>query len=179
MMPMPRKADPIKNCAFCGKALHRKQINGRLEDRAVFLKRKYCDRTCMAHAFLQQDATLAALRQRAREFRGNQCEACGAQEGLQIHHKDSNPANNQSGNLMTLCGSCHMKWHWTHGKQPWKKQAACKICGMPARRLGMCQKHYQRYRKYGDPCLTKKKHGSGYELVRETPGVLNGQEPHE
>lgn len=178
-MPMPKKDDPTKNCAFCGKELERKRIGGRLEDRTVFLKRKYCDRTCMAQGFLQQDVTLGALRKRAEEFRADRCEMCGSQESLSVHHKDGNPANNQSENLMTLCGSCHMKWHWTHGKRPWKKQGICKICDSPARKLGMCQKHYQRYRKYGNPCLTKKGHGSGYILLREAPGVLNGPECRE
>lgn len=175
-MPMPRKNDPEKKCAFCGKQLERKRINGRLEDRAVFLKRKYCNRTCMAQAMIQEEATLAALRKRAEQFRGDQCEMCGARESLAVHHLDQNPANNEPKNLMTLCGSCHTKWHWQHGKTPWKTRGTCKVCGMPAGKLGMCQKHYQHYRKYGDPCLTKKRRGSGYELVREAPGVPNGPE---
>lgn len=176
-MPMPRKQDPERVCGYCGKVLERKSINGRLEDRAVFLKRKYCNRTCMAQAYIQEEVTLAALRKRAEGFRGNQCAECGAPEELAVHHLDANTANNAPDNLMTLCATCHTRWHWTHGKKPWKRQSVCKICGEPARKLDMCQKHYQRFRKYGDPCLTKKRVGSGYALVRETPGALNGPIP--
>ena len=175
MMPMPRNQDMERFCAHCRRRLERKRINGRLEDRTVFLKRRYCNRNCMAQAYLQEDANLAALRKRAEKFRVGECQQCNTKEKLQIHHLDGNPANNSPKNLMTLCSSCHMKWHWIHGKKSWKRQSVCKICGEPARKLDMCQKHYQRYRKYGDPCLTKKKHGSAYVLVRELPGVESGR----
>lgn len=33
---------------------------------------------------------------------------------------------------------------------------------------GLCQKHYQRYRKYGSPLLTKIKDGSSFVLVEDT-----------
>ena len=173
-MPMPRKTDPEKMCAYWGEKLERKRNTKRLEDRTIFLKRKYCNRTCMARAFIQEDVMKDALYKRARVFVGKVCETCGATERLEVHHKDDNPANNTSDNRMTLCDSCHTKWHWQHGKKPWKRQSVCKICGEPARKLDMCQKHYQRYRKYGDPLLTKKRRGSGYELVRELPGAVNG-----
>ena len=62
-----------------------------------------------------------------------------------------------------------------YGKKHPKRQTVCKICGEPARKLDMCQKHYQRFKKYGDPLLTKKKIGSGFELVREIHGAMNGQ----
>lgn len=178
-MPMPRKTDPEKTCAYCGEKLERKRIGGRLEDRTIFLKRKYCNRICMARAFIQEDVTKDALHKRARIFVGKTCEMCGATENLEVHHKDSDPANNALGNRMTLCDSCHTKWHWQHGKKPWKRQSVCRICGEPARKLDMCQKHYQRYRKYGDSLLTKKRRGSGYELVRELPGVENGLKSQE
>lgn len=175
-MAMPKKVDPQKTCAYCGKALERKRINGRLEDRVIFLRRKYCNRLCMAQAFVKQEVTLAALHWRANKLKRSSCEMCPATENLDVHHKDGNPENNELENVMTLCDSCHAKWHWTHGKQPWKKKSACRVCGQPARKLGMCQKHYQRYRKYGDPLLAKKRRGSDYELVREVPGRQSGPE---
>jgi hypothetical protein len=173
-VPMPKKPDMEKYCYHCGKRMERKRFNGVLESNHAFQRRKYCNRTCMAKAQLQEDARLAALRKRAERFRGRACEMCGATESLAVHHKDFDPANNSPENLTTLCGSCHTKWHWIHGKSKWKRQSVCKICGEPARKLDMCQKHYQRFRKYGDPCLTKKRVGSHYELVRETLGQPNG-----
>lgn len=41
----------------------------------------------------------------------NECSICGAKEGLHIHHKDKNPANNKISNLIVLCGVCHKKIH--------------------------------------------------------------------
>jgi len=174
-MPRIAKVDPEKICKFCGMVMNRKRFNGRIEDMTAFVKRKYCNQLCMAKDYIQRDANLAALRKRAMKFRGNKCEVCGSIKTISIHHLDSNPANNSPDNLMTLCSSCHMKWHWTHGKKMPKRQTICKICGEPSRKLDMCQKHYQRFRKYGDPLLTKKKTGLKYELVRETPGIVNGQ----
>ncbi len=107
-------------------------------------------------------------------FVGKVCEMCGATESPGVHHEDGDPANNTPDNRTTLCDSYHTKWHRQHGKKPWKRQSACKICGQPAQKLDMCQKHYQRYRKYGEPLLTKKRRGSGYELAREIPGVESG-----
>lgn len=41
----------------------------------------------------------------------NQCAVCNAKEGLHIHHKDNNPENNKTDNLVVLCGVCHKKVH--------------------------------------------------------------------
>ena len=174
-MPRPKKIDPVKNCQFCGKQLMRKIINGRLEDRGIFLKRKYCNQDCMAKAFIKKNVEITTMHKRAQKYKKTSCQICGATTKLQVHHQDGNPMNNALDNLITLCGSCHLKWHWTHGKKNPKRQTVCKICGEPSRKLDMCQKHYQRFRKYGDPYLTKKKIGSKYELVQDIPGVKNGQ----
>ena len=53
----------------------------------------------------------------------------------------------------------------------WKRLSVCKICDELPWRRNMCRKHYIRFRKYGDPCLTKKRIGSSYVLIRETLGV--------
>jgi hypothetical protein len=66
---------------------------------------------------------------------------------------------------MTLCVTCHLGK--THNQKPPK---ACRHCQTNARRLGMCQKHYQRWKKYGDPFLTKKREPgkpSGFILAHE------------
>ena len=70
-------------------------------------------------------------------------------------------------NLMTLCHSCHKSWDETHGSASLKRGAPCRICGKPSKKLGLCSKHYQRQRKYGDARLTKRGNGSGVYLVRE------------
>jgi len=41
----------------------------------------------------------------------HECVFCGTEEGLHIHHKDSNPQNNQLNNLIVICGVCHKKLH--------------------------------------------------------------------
>ena len=176
-MGRKRKLDPAKSCLNCDQPLMRKQYGGRLEDRAVFLRRKYCDLLCAAMGRQAEVPSLAALRKRATKLKGNICQECGSTKLIGIHHKDSNPANNVSTNLMTLCAGCHTRWHWRNGKKPWKSRARCTTCGEPAKRRGFCQKHWQRFQKYGDPLLTKIKVGSRYELHRETPGVASGPTP--
>ncbi len=165
-MPHPRKNDPVKHCAHCGRQLERKTFNGRLEDHGVFLRRKYCGEECASKGQRKANPTPGALRKRSAVFRKNKCQMCETGENLQVHHIDGNPENNEASNLMTLCASCHTTWHWQNGKQQYKRQSACKICGKPARKLDMCQKHYQRFKKYGDPYLTKRRRGLQYELVR-------------
>jgi hypothetical protein len=167
-MAHPRGQEPIKHCANCGKLLRRKRINGRLEDLAVFKRRKYCDLTCSGQGRRKEHPGKSALLKRATVYRKSECEACGTTQNLGTHHIDGNQANNAPSNLMTLCGSCHTKWHWEHGKTMPNAGTSCKICGAQSVRLwrGMCQKHYRRYKKYGDPYLSKRKYGSQYELVR-------------
>lgn len=173
-MPHPRKVDEEKNCLQCQKRLARKRYNGVLESNHPFHKRKFCDQICMAKYQVKERVTIGMLHQRARKYRKNQCEMCGTARGLGVHHKDGNLANNKPDNLMTLCAGCHTKWHWAHGKAMKRKQGFCKMCGQPARKLGMCQLHYQRFRKYGNPLMTKKKIGLQYVLVQEIPSTQNG-----
>jgi len=84
------------------------------------------------------------------------CQECGSTNLVGIHHKDRNPLNNSNENLVTLCASCHTKLHWKEGKKPWKERQSCKVCGKPAKGHGLCLMHYQRWKKYGDPLLTKR-----------------------
>lgn len=165
---MPKmKRTPVKFCAYCGEKLERKTYSDRLEDLGVFRRRKYCDQKCMASGQIKKDATKSAYLKRIHHLRGSSCEICGSTSNLANHHKDENWKNEEPSNLMTLCGSCHTKLHWQTGKKIPKKQLPCKVCGKPSKGLGMCEKHYVRFKKYGDPYLTKRKIGSVFVLVRE------------
>jgi hypothetical protein len=163
---MKAKPDPVKHCAACGEQLIRKRFNGRLEDRTRFLARIYCDERCMADGMRQDIVSLAGNRARAKKLRGRACEECGAIEGLHTHHRDEDPSNNVEENIATLCGSCHLRWHWRHGKKA-RPRTMCSVCGKPARRLALCGKHHQRFKKYGDPLLTKRKIGAEFVIVRD------------
>lgn len=167
-MVRQRTPDPVKFCEHCGKQLTRKRINGRLEDSSVFKRRKYCDQTCMGLGRQKFDAGDSALHKRAVKHRKSICESCGTAENLQCHHKDGDPSNNDPSNIQTLCGSCHTRLHWQHGKSIPVQFSVCIICGKQQRHLrgGLCQKHWQRYKKYGDPYLVKRRHGSSFVLVR-------------
>ena len=167
-MPRKRKPDPEKYCGYCKKRLQRKTMNGRLEDYGVFTRRKYCDVLCMAKAKMKQEATAAAYRKRAAHYRAGECSNCGSKDNLHIHHLDGDMTNNALANLMTLCGSCHGKWHWANGKSiPKRQRKSCSICGRPAKAMGYCQNHYRHYLLYGNPLLTKHTGGRNGPIVRE------------
>lgn len=118
----------------------------------AFLKRKYCDNLCMRKAYVRQGKTDALYRTAHASAnkvayliaeREAKCEICGSIKSIDVHHIDGNFQNNEPTNLQIVCRSCHMKMH--HPK------STCKICGKPSKGLGLCEKHYQRYKKYGDP----------------------------
>ncbi len=150
--------DLKKNCEYCGKEMRRKKFGNRYEDANVFLKRKYCDRECMRKGFLnvgKNNSSWSATHESARNINNlilnkNQCEKCGTEKGqLDIHHKDFNENNNELDNLICLCRSCHTKIH-----RPAKK---CSVtgCNDKVKGHGYCEKHYQRFRKYGNPYTVK------------------------
>lgn len=163
-MPMPRKADPVKNCRSCGRTLARRRLtSGRLEDRSVFLRRKYCDRACMAKAQLSDNPSATYMRKFRKEF----CENCGSRSQLGVHHKDEDRTNNSPANLQTLCATCHTRHHWANGKQPRTRRGTCAVCDRPARKLGYCETHHSRYQRHGSPYLVKRRIGSTWQLVED------------
>lgn len=141
-----------KYCGYCGEKLERKRYNGVLEDFTAFKKRKYCNRECMKRAFLkigENNQTWSNAHTTARKInqlilQKNECEQCGSKENLDMHHIDGNWGNNNLNNLICLCRSCHTKLEREKNKK------VCKICGDKHRGLGYCNKHYIRYKKYGD-----------------------------
>lgn len=169
-MPMPRREIQPKPCKHCGSMMERKSYRGRLEDAAVFGRRRFCDLKCSGLASRKADPGRHAYGIRARAFLKPCCERCGTPERLSIHHKDRNWRNNQPLNLATLCDSCHTSLHHEAGDIVQRKpRSPCRICSRPSDQanLDLCEKHLLRLRKYGDPCLTKIKRGSSMVLVRQ------------
>ena len=114
-MPMPRKADPIRHCQNCGEPMPRKRFaSGRLEDRTAYLKRQTCSLSC---GNTRQDVVKDTHHWRARQHKAGQCQDCGTQDRLHVHHEDRNPANNDPTNLTTLCASCHLRLHWREDRE--------------------------------------------------------------
>lgn len=151
MGPKP-KPTPEKYCAFCGKKMERKSYPNGKEDIPHFLKRKYCDIRCMKKAFVCKDGSKQTYRGTHQssyrimftvEEREKKCEICGSSISIDVHHKDGNCHNNSLDNLMVVCRSCHMKLH--------NPKPKCLICGRPVKGHGLCDKHYQRLKKHGDP----------------------------
>ena len=168
-MPIPQKIDPIKVCASCKAPLIRKRFqNGRLEDRTEFLRRIYCNQECMAIAFEGRIKVLTprnSRRQSAKTVKSS-CEICGRTGRLHVHHVDGNPMNNESGNLQTLCGSCHHLSHSPNYMGTPRLPKLCLHCSKPVARKGLCNTHLTRFKKFGDPFLKKFKIGSGWVLSR-------------
>lgn len=163
---MPQRQIPVteKFCERCGIPLNRKRYpGGDLESRNIFLMRRFCSLRCASLRGNWGKSTSAARRV-SHALKGTSCEICGkiTQEGqsLHVHHVNGNIRDNRPENLRTFCVSCHMKNH-----NP-KKFKRCQFCKNLSRKHGMCQKHYQRWEKYGDPFLTKKrKPGTDHEFV--------------
>lgn len=154
------KPTPERYCVYCGQKLERKVFpNGRHEDMAIFLKRKYCDRICMRKAYLKQGLqerhTVSNARATARSMnelimKKIACEICGKTGRLDVHHKDKNTSNNSVENLMVVCRSCHNRIH--------RPKPICKVPGCEdiVKGYGYCHKHYQRFKKYGSPYVVKR-----------------------
>lgn len=157
-----------KPCATCGTMMTRKRFNGVLEDLTTFNRRRYCTLSC---ANTKPSPGKSAYHKRARACLKNQCERCGTMQKLGVHHKDRDVTNNSPENLQTLCPTCHASLHWEEGKTPWRRHpASCIVCGKPAQRSGFCATHLTRFKRHGNPYLTKKKSGLIWLLVDERTG---------
>ena len=146
------KPTPEKYCIECATKLERKRLpSGDLESLFHFNRRKFCDQACMAKDFDKRhklDAGWTAAHRLAREIKAHgPCERCGKPNASDVHHRDGDFQNNVAGNLERICRSCHNKEHRPRG--------SCLICGEPVKGLGYCEKHYQRFKKWGDPLAVK------------------------
>lgn len=156
-MGKEKKVREMRYCQFCGKELVRKQFkSGRYEDLSVYAKRKYCDRVCMRKGFVkigsdheQNYRTAHETAQKMAELflDTSKCELCGSEENLDVHHKDGNWQKNEVDNLQVLCRSCHMKIH--------RPKPICQVdgCCDTVKGYGYCEKHYRRFKKYGNPLM--------------------------
>lgn len=78
------------------------------------------------------------------------CEKCGSKRNVDVHHRDGNWRNNDPKNLGRLCRKCHYHHH-----NP-EKHCSIPNCKGIHKGRGYCEKHYQRFRKWGDPLLFKR-----------------------
>lgn len=143
----------VRYCAYCGKPMERKRLsNGELLSWNHYNRQKYCDRECMRAAFRakpKKGKSWEAVHKQARQLLPDGCcEICGSNKNVDVHHIDGNPQNNDLSNLQRLCRSCHIKVH-----HPYK---TCSICGKRVKGYGYCNKHYIRFKKYGDPLMGAK-----------------------
>jgi hypothetical protein len=115
-MPTPPKADPPKNCARCGCTLQRKRYGARLEDRTVYLRRRFCSSRCANTRGVWGQSSTAQHRVSQR-FRKPHCESCGETPSnsrlLHVHHINGSWRDHRPENLLTLCIRCHL--HGAHG----------------------------------------------------------------
>ncbi len=109
-----RKPDPEKRCMICGCRLQRRRMpSGRLEDLGAFLRRQFCSLSC-ANSRAKGGTSRKAYHAQARKHRKTECESCGCQTRLHVHHLNEDWRNNDPSNLQTLCIFCHQFWHATH-----------------------------------------------------------------
>lgn len=145
-MGRPKLETPEKYCEKCGKKLERRPLkNGYEEPLYWFNKRKYCSVECANSAIAEKrlDSPVTSAKQgrsRARKMVPDApCTICGKIGYTEVHHKDQNPMNNSSGNLVRLCRSCHAKQH--------RQKGLCVVCGQPQKGHNLCSKHWQAWRK--------------------------------
>lgn len=55
--------------------------------------------------------------QRKYPLKGRICSICGADHGLERHHKDADITNNTSRNIQIVCVRCHYDLHAKIGKR--------------------------------------------------------------
>ena len=170
-MPMPQKPDPEKLCQACGALLRRKRMNGRLEDRTVFLKRLYCDQKCMGKAHMRPDPTRSAYLKRIAHLKKKNCEICRASDKrLTLHHKDRNWRNGDPSNIQTLCSSCHTSLHHANAEiVPRAKERPCAFCQRPIWGRSVCNTCRTQIRRNGKPSprTTKRRSSSRRGLLHE------------
>ena len=155
-MGRPLGSVNVKLCAYCGEAVPRRRFpSGCWESPCMYRRRKYCTLQCAGLGAMKAEPSRGAISKRLIRQRKPSCEGCGGLEQLGVHHKDENWRNNSPENLVTLCATCHTHLHWQEGKVMPVRSPPCRLCGKKSKGHGLCMKHYQRWRKWGDPTMVK------------------------
>lgn len=137
----PIRTPTVANCLHCGSPLARKRVDGRFtEALGNFIKRRYCDRNCVAKSMVKDVVLRKTYCRRARIYKLSYCERCGTSERkLGIHHIDRDWRNNELSNLQTLCDRCHTTVHHMAGDLTVKKPPSpCEVCGKIIQRRAIC-----------------------------------------
>lgn len=147
---------------------------------------KYCSRECSYAGTVKAHADKPSSdrwgrtklkadrewREAVREKDNHTCQRCGTQDPyIHAHHvapRSRRPdLKYEISNGKCLCNSCHT---WVHrhpieatdlgllSDVPYEvaPKIVCRICGAKAKGHALCEKHYTRWRKYGDPLLSRK-----------------------
>lgn len=154
-------------CIQCNSEIERGTgKSGRKEENYRYLSRKFCNFKCSGAYMKDRKISvkqLGAGRQLSRatyakmagKFRKNNCERCGTDQKLTVHHINKEWWNNDPSNLMTVCNSCHSKIHHEMGdiKTPIGDRLPCRVCGVEYKpgssRGDLCNKHRLRLSRYG------------------------------
>lgn len=105
---------------------------------------------------------------RAGKLERQPCEICGSHKKTVGHHDDYDKWRE----VRWLCYLCHARLHA-------RPRGKCTICGKEVASQGYCNKHYKRYRKYGDPNKTKIKVGQRGFRLEEVSANVGLQRPKE
>ncbi len=149
------KKTQVKHCLQCGTQMSRKiRPSGSIEGHTDFANRIFCGQACMGEYAAPGGAKRVCRENNSRrKARGLvkrvKCEACHAVGvPLHVHHVDKNPLNNELSNLQVLCIPCHAK-----ADRESRPIRECRICGERSIALSLCSRHYQRFKKHGDPTM--------------------------
>lgn len=112
---------------------------------------------------LSESVTRSAISYRARKFKKSNCEKCGTDKKLEIHHIDRDWSNNDLSNLKTLCRTCHAKQHHAEGYRiQYHGDLFCYLCDKPVyyKGLNLCSAHGAQHnairRKYNPKSIRKR-----------------------
>lgn len=110
---MPAKRDlPDRICEWCGEPYSRgTRPSGKLEAPTHFLQRRFCSNPCKYAARVKGPNAQTSRYRAAKIVDPKFCVFCSSTERVAAHHIDGDPFNNDHGNLIAMCCSCHSIFH--------------------------------------------------------------------